>query len=156
MSQFGVWLAALAQQAIAIMIGGAVAVGWGRYIQEWISDWREDRSSRWIAYIDVPREGGHEAYYYVGSLPLPERPPVQSGQYHTYREVSYPYVRWRFTPKRPIQSRRKLCLSLMTAVLTQGDGHVLQGHPLHPSQNSWRPAEPLGQLVLLDAAKSIE
>ena len=131
MSQVGAWLSTLVQQALAILLGGLVAVGWGRDFADWVKGTVEDLGSQWIAYIDVPRVSGNEAYYYIGSLP-PERPPVRDGQYRTYRKVSDPYVRYEFIPTRHIRSRRELYRSLMTGLLTQGDGyiHILQGHSL--------------------------
>jgi hypothetical protein len=156
MSQIGAWLLTMFQQALAILLGGLIAVGWGREVGDWVREAVEDRCSPWIAYIDVPSGGSSGAYYYVGSSSLPERPSVLTGQYHTYREVSDPYVRYRFTPRRSIRSRRKLYLSLMAALLTQGDAysHILQGHSPHPSQNSWRPGKPLGKIEPLQATRS--
>jgi hypothetical protein len=158
MVQVGAWLSTLVQQALAILLGGLVAVGWGRALAEGVGRAVEDRRARWIAYIDVPRDGESSAYYYIGSLPPPDRPPVQDGHYRTYREVSDPYARYQFIPRRPIRSRWKLYRSLMTALLTQGDAylHIQQGHPLHPSQNSWQPKKPLGRFELLAAARRTE
>jgi hypothetical protein len=151
MSQLVAWLSTMCQQALAILIGGSVAVGWGREWADRVREAWEDRRWRSVAYIDVPSDGGNEAYYYVGSSPPPKGSSVPTGQYRTYREVSDPYVRHEFIPKPPIRSRRKLYLSLMAALLTQGDGHIhiLQDHPLRPSQNSWQPGKPLGRFESL-------
>jgi len=150
MSQVGAWLSTLVQQALAILLGGLVAVGWGRDFADWVKGTVEDLGSQWIAYIDVPSDSGNEAYYYIGTLPL-ERPTVRDGHYRTYRKVSDPYVRYVFIPTCHIRSRRELYRSLMTGLLTQGDGyiHLLQGHPLRPINtppHEWgRFSRPAGQ-----------
>jgi hypothetical protein len=153
MSQFGAWLSTLAQQALAILIGGVIAVGWGREITERIGKAVEDRRPQLIAYIDVPQEGNSPAFYYIGSSAGLQQSPVKDGMYHTRREVSDQYSRYEFEPEHRIHSKKKLCFFLMTALLAQDGGHILQDHSLHPSQNSWQPGKPFGKFPLLKAAK---
>jgi hypothetical protein len=46
MGQVYAWLSTLIQQALAILLGGWVAVGWGRPLAEWVGTAIEDRRAR--------------------------------------------------------------------------------------------------------------
>jgi hypothetical protein len=147
---FGTWMSGMTQQFFAILLGGLIAVGWGRNLANWvdgvIADWRPNL----VAYIDVPQSSGATANYYIGPPPPLSMPPgAINGLYYTLHDVPPGYTRYQFEGARRIHSQKQLFICMMTALQTQTGSHLVIGHLFAPSRNSWYPKEALGKFTLM-------
>ena len=145
---FGTWMAGLTQQFFAILLGGSIAIGWGKDLADWVNGLIDDRRQHLVAYIDVPHSSGATANYYIGPPPPSSLPPgAITGLYYTLHDVPYGYTRYRFESDKHNYSRRYLYISMMTALQSQADSHLLIGHLFTPSHNSWYPKDAFGRFV---------